>query len=511
MQTDSVFSTAEMQVVTFDLGNESFGIDIMNVQEIIRIPEVTRVPQAPAYVRGISNLRGSILPIIDTRARFGMTSEDINSSSRVIVVNVNGKAAGLNVDSVSEIMRVDSKNIEAAPDSLSNSLDSTSITGVVKCNDGKRLVMILDAASLCSEQGSETSPELTRGKSQAAENNAVRDEIQVVSFLVGEEEYGLDLGSVKEIIRFPAITKLPNTPDYIRGIISLRNSLMPIIDLRTKLQSGSDQVDSGTRVIVVDINGINVGVTVNRVFEVVRLPRETVFPPPQVFDHEAGEKITGIARLDNGKRIIMLLDLQNIINLSLIDQLNRDAPSSLKESEEAELDRSEASEEQMVVFRLASEHYGVRINQIQEITKLVKITRVPRAPEYVEGVFNLRGDLIPVIDLRTRFAMPSSEHNDRTRIMVSELNQNKAGIIVDEVLEVLQVPVGCLEEMPGIVNENQAAAYVNGIVKINERLIMALDLNNILAEEQWQQLKKITRQPTPAKTPARPKKNSPSQ
>ncbi|MEQ8174207.1 MAG: chemotaxis protein CheW [Syntrophomonadaceae bacterium] len=506
MHTDSVFSTAEMQLVTFALGEESFGIDIMNVQEIIRIPELVRVPQSLPYVRGVSNLRGSILPVIDTRAKFGMASQNIDSSSRVIVVNVNGKAAGLNVDSVSEIIRVDSRSIEAAPASLGSGLDSTSITGVVKCEGARKLVMILNTASLCNIQEGATVLNQGGSRTDTAQNQSVRDEIQIVSFLVGEEEYGLDLGAVREIIRFPAIAKVPNAPDYIKGIISLRNSLMPIIDLRTKLGAGSDQVDTGTRVIIVDLNGINVGVTVDRVFEVIRLPRETVFPPPQVFDNQAGERITGIARLDNGKRIIMLLDLQDVINSSMIQNLKNDASYLTPENEEVVLDNNADSDEQMVVFRLAGEQYGVRISQIQEITKLAKITRVPRAPEYVEGVFNLRGDLIPVIDLRRRFVMPSGERTDRSRIMVAELNQNKAGIIVDEVLEVLQIPSGCLEEMPGIVNESQDTAYINGIVKMGERLIMGLDLNSILAEEQWQQLKKMTRQPAAAKTPAKPKK-----
>lgn len=500
MHTDSVFSMAEMQLVTFALGEESFGIDIMNVQEIIRIPELVRVPQSPPYVHGVSNLRGSILPVIDTRAKFGMTSQDIDSSNRVIVVNVNGKAAGLNVDSVSEIMRVDSRSIEEAPASLGSGLDSTSIIGVVKCEGAGKLVMILDAASLCNIQEDAAILDQGSGKADFKHNNSVRDEIQIVSFLVGKEEFGLDLGTVREIIRFPAIARVPNAPDYIKGIISLRNSLIPIIDLRTKLSAGSDQVDNGTRVIVVDLNGINVGVTVDRVFEVIRLPRETVFPPPQVFDNQAGEKITGIARMNDGRRIIMLLDLQDVIDSSMIKDLKNDASYLTQEEEEAALDRDAGSDEQMVVFRLAGEQYGVRISQIQEITKLVKITRVPRAPEYVEGVFNLRGDLIPVIDLRRRFAMPSGEQTDRSRIMVAEVNRNKAGIIVDEVMEVLQIPSGCLEDMPGIVNESQDTAYINGIVKLGDRLIMGLDLNSILAEEQWQQLKKMTRQPAAAKS-----------
>lgn len=500
MHTDSVFSTAEMQLVTFSLGEESFGIDIMNVQEIIRIPELVRVPQSLPYVRGVSNLRGSILPVIDTRAKFGMTSQDIDSSSRVIVVNVNGRAAGLNVDSVSEIMRVDVRSIEETPASLGSDLDSTSITGVVKREDAGKLVMILDAASLCNIQEDAAVLDQSSGKADVNQSNSVRDEIQIVSFLVGEEEFGLDLGAVREIIRFPAIAKVPNAPDYIKGIIALRNTLIPIIDLRTKLGAGSDQVDAGTRVIVVDLNGISVGVTVDRVFEVIRLPRETVFPPPQVFDNQSGEKITGIARLDDGQRIIMLLDLQDIIYSSMIENLKNDASYLAPEDDAAALDKDAASDEQMVVFRLAGEQYGVHISQIQEITKLVKITRVPRSPEYVKGVFNLRGDLIPVIDLRKRFAMPCGEQTDRSRIMVAEVNGNKAGIIVDEVLEVLQIPSGCLEEMPGIVNESHNTAYINRIVKLGDRLIMSLDLNSILAEEQWEQLKKMTRQPAAAKS-----------
>lgn len=491
MHIDSVFSAAEMQLVTFAVGEEIFGIDIMNVQEIIRIPDLIRIPQSPPYVRGVSSLRGSILPIIDTRAKFGMTSQDVNSSSRVIVVNVDGKLAGLNVDSVSEIMRVDGRSIESAPAGFGVDLDNNPITGVVKCEGTRKLVMILDAASLCNVQAGASVQVEAADKLNKAQ---IQEEIKIVSFLVGEEEYGLDLGAVREIIRFPPIVKMPNAPPYIKGIISLRNSLMPIIDLRTKLGAGSDRVDTGTRVIIVDLNGIDIGVTVDQVFEVIRLGCETVFPPPQVFDKQIGEKITGIARLDNGKRIIMLLDLQDIINPSLVENLKNEAAQLIGEDEDIELHQKLESDEQMVVFRLAGEQFGVRISQIQEITKLAKITRVPRSPEFVEGVFNLRGDLIPVVNLRRRFAIPAGKHTDRTRIMVAELNQNKAGIIVDEVLEVLQAPPGCLEAMPLVVSENKDRAFFNGIVKIGERLIMSLDLNNILAEEQWQQLKKVAKQ-----------------
>jgi purine-binding chemotaxis protein CheW len=149
MSTDNMFSSDEMQLVTFTLGQENFGIDIMNVQEIIRIPSITAVPQAPSYVEGVTNLRGEILPVLDTRIKFGMEKMARNVSSRVIVVDVGGKKAGLSVDAVSEVLRVESGRIEATPAVVSG-VDMGSVAGVVKVDDGQRLVMILEAGSLCN-------------------------------------------------------------------------------------------------------------------------------------------------------------------------------------------------------------------------------------------------------------------------------------------------------------------------------------------------------------------------
>ncbi|MEN6350912.1 MAG: chemotaxis protein CheW, partial [Syntrophomonas sp.] len=92
MSTENTFSSDEVQLVTFTVGDESFGLNIMHVQEVIRMPSVTRVPQAPAYVDGMTNLRGHILPVVDTRTKFGMEKAELNASSRVIVVDIGGRA-----------------------------------------------------------------------------------------------------------------------------------------------------------------------------------------------------------------------------------------------------------------------------------------------------------------------------------------------------------------------------------------------------------------------------------
>ncbi|HBQ25653.1 MAG TPA: chemotaxis protein, partial [Syntrophomonas sp.] len=243
MKNDHVFSSEEMQLVTFVLGQENFGIDIMNVQEIIRIPSITAVPQAPLYVEGVTNLRGEILPVLDTRVKFGMDQAQRDVSSRVIVVDVQGKKAGLSVDAVSEVLRVEGNRIEATP-AIAADIDMSTISGVVKINDGKKLVMILDAASLCSIDQTKRKETLSKNVKDSSNREAEQklEEVQLVSFLLGNEEFALEIEHVREIIRYPEIVKVPNLPPYIKGVISLRDTLMPIVDMRIKLDTGNDEI-----------------------------------------------------------------------------------------------------------------------------------------------------------------------------------------------------------------------------------------------------------------------------
>lgn len=132
---------AEEQLVTFSLGSEEFGVDIMRVQEIIRIPPITRVPKAPVYVEGVINLRGNVIPVISLRNRFGMTRVEETDLSRIIVLQVNTKVFGIRVDAVTEVLRLDSEAIEPPPP-ISLGMDSQFIRGVGKI--GERLLILLE-------------------------------------------------------------------------------------------------------------------------------------------------------------------------------------------------------------------------------------------------------------------------------------------------------------------------------------------------------------------------------
>ena len=140
-------------------------------------------------------------------------------------------------------------------------------------------------------------------------------------------------------------------------------------------------------------------------------------------------------------------------------------------------------ENQLVVFMLAKEHYGVRIAAVESIIKLQPITAVPCSPAFVEGVTNLRGRVLPVIDLRKRFNLPAEESTRDTRIVVVEMNSTLVGMIVDSVSEVLRAPAESIEP-PSPIMTTVDSAFITGIAKVGEQLIILLDLEKVLSPEE---------------------------
>jgi purine-binding chemotaxis protein CheW len=140
-------------------------------------------------------------------------------------------------------------------------------------------------------------------------------------------------------------------------------------------------------------------------------------------------------------------------------------------------------ERQLVVFQLGAELYGVEIAGVHEIIRFQAITRVPRAPAFVEGIINLRGKVIPVVDLRRRFGLPAATQTRASRIVVVEIGDQVVGIIVDAVIEVLRINASTVEP-PSPVVAGLDSEYLHGIAKLPERLVMLLDLDRVLARDE---------------------------
>lgn len=152
-QNNGARSNELTQLVSFHLDNEEYGVEVLKVREIIRMINITHMPNTPPYVEGIINLRGKVIPIISMRRRFGLTDTENNSQTRVIIMDVGGELLGFTVDSVSEVIRISAAEIQPSPSVASGGVGQEYIEGVI--NHGDRLLVLLNLDMMFSSEEKE--------------------------------------------------------------------------------------------------------------------------------------------------------------------------------------------------------------------------------------------------------------------------------------------------------------------------------------------------------------------
>ena len=151
------------------------------------------------------------------------------------------------------------------------------------------------------------------------------------------------------------------------------------------------------------------------------------------------------------------------------------------------------TELQLVVFKLGKEEYGVEIHEVREIIKKDKVTSVPNAPAFVEGIINLRGKIVVVINLLQRFGTFNEDEHKGTHIIISEVEDNSFGILVDEVSEVLRISQNGIKKAPGIIASKIHADYLRGVGIVGERLLIMLDLMKVVSEKELVEMAELTK------------------
>lgn len=142
---------------------------------------------------------------------------------------------------------------------------------------------------------------------------------------------------------------------------------------------------------------------------------------------------------------------------------------------------------QLVTFRLQDETYGINVMQVQEVLRVAEIAPVPGAPHYVLGIINLRGNVVTVVDTRTRFGLPQTEVTDLSRIVVIESEAQVVGILVDSVAEVVDLRLSEIDSAPNVGNE-ESSRYIQGVASKNNNLLIVVDLNKLLSEQEWAEM-----------------------
>lgn len=150
-------------------------------------------------------------------------------------------------------------------------------------------------------------------------------------------------------------------------------------------------------------------------------------------------------------------------------------------------EQEDTQEGKYLTFRIGKEEYGIEIRYVTEIIGIQKVTDLPDTPNFVKGVINLRGKVIPVIDVRIRFELPEREYDERTCIIVVNINGTSVGLIVDSVSEVLDIPAEDIENPPKV-NRGGGSRYIQGLGKVGESVKIILNIHRFLFEEEMEQI-----------------------
>lgn len=494
--TAQVLESNIRQFVTFIAGNEVFAVDMAPVQEIIRVPEVVRVPLAPPTLDGLANLRGRVLPIISLRRIFGFPEYEYDDSTRAVVIDI-GQPLGFVVDRVASVVGVEPGRIEGVG-SVRGTVNTDLLSGLLKDVGGHAMVMVLDFAKLIAAEfadiaalaGSAARDQMVSSHSGMAEEERVSDELQLVSFVVAGQEYAITIEDVQEIVQVPEdIVHVPNSESHVLGVMTLRNRLLPLVSLRRMFGLPPQAADDHSRIVVVALGSTSVGVVMDSVNEVLRVAKSHVDAMPSLFARDGDlSEITEICRLDEGKRLVSIISASNMFHhsafkeaLNSVDQQTDEAASHREHSNE--------DDEQMVVFRLGKEEFGVPIDSVQEIVRVPdELTHVPKAPSFVEGVINLRGSVLPVIDQRRRLGLTALQRNEQQRIMVFMFNGMRTGFIVDSVTEVLKIALTAVERAPHLSGEQARLIGRVANLEKQKRLIQLIDPSHLVESEDLQGL-----------------------
>jgi len=508
------------QYVTFAVAGEMFAVPIAPVQEIIRMPDVAGLPLAPPALDGLANLRGRVLPIVNLRRLFGSAPRANDDATRVLVIHI-GQPLGFVVDRVASVVTIEPEEIESA-DAIQTIVATDYLKGVIKRpradGSGHDMLLSIDFEQLVDGQfnviGSARS---SMGSSQSAqasqlEDDVTADELRLVSFSVADQEYALDISQVQEIVQLPAaISELPHSPDHVLGVISLRQRLLPLVSLRTLFGLPRIAYSEQQRIVVTALpGGLQVGLVTDSVKEVLSVPRAQADAMPGMLAGEAQlQEIAAICRLDDGKRLVSILAADKLLRMPAVelalDAARRAGPDITSQENTAMDNHLEPTDDavdddmQVVIFRLGAEEFGVPIMSVQEIVRVPEtLTRVPRTPAFVEGVINLRGTVLPVIDQRGRLGLPLIERNDSQRIMVYLLGGMRTGFIVDSVAEVLRIPRNLIVPAPMLSDEQSHLISRVANLQGDKRLVMLIDPAHLLQGREIQAVEQITATAPPA-------------
>lgn len=439
-----------------------YGINTENIESILRVLDITPVPYSPIEVRGFCSIEGRIMTVLDI-SRMILKDVEIDTSKdevRLISVQMQNQSYAVLFEEVINNLTLDQNALEIIGE------DRKREDGVCAIyQHGEEIIQILDLEAIIADivkltfKPKHVSAKIVdNAKSTKTEGRISR----FFLFVMGSEEYAIDVLKIREVISVPeTITEIADSPDEVIGMMTLRDEFIVVVDLR-KVYSLPAHRDESNRIIVVQNDEKTLGFLIDSILDIVDLSTEDIDAMPSNF---VDDKISGVVRIKD-----TLISIMNPAAVNTIIERESIANKSKEVMQEESTNEDETIE--IVSFRLGEENFAVYTNEVIEIIDSFEITSVPDMPTIVDGVTNIRGQVVPAVKLYNKLSLVDSENED-SKMIVCTLNNASIGIVVDKVMDVRHIDISKIEP-------EQESPYFTDIIKDNDEMILILNLEELL-------------------------------
>ena len=404
-------------------GEVAFGIPTAFIGQILRVPDITPLTLSPAQVRGLSAVGGNIATVLDFNLLLGLprcSGED--QKNRVVTLSAPLNALCLLVDEVSVSIAVDPSKVEY----LNEKKDV--IMAIV--HYGNELIQVVDLEyALGQLQKVSTQARSIKEKNtiQAVPSSHDTERMRYLVFKMGEEEYALMIDNLREILNANvAMTVIAGANKEIQGMMSLRSELIVVADLRLHFNY-APKVNDKNRIMIVEHQGKTLGLIVDEIIDIYEFARSDIDTSNE---GENANQIEGIVQYDN--RLISLL------GYGLIESIMSRNDDIIVSNTNVSTDENQIKMTEVVIFTLGDEEYAFPIEEVAEIIDMTPITPVINAPAMVDGVINIRGQIVTIGSLHKRLGIANLEPKDQ-KILICHAKEGRIGFFVNSVSDVLGV------------------------------------------------------------------------
>ena len=442
-------------------GSQSYGIATSDISQIARTPMLMPLPLRPSGVRGLCAIGGNITTVVDMNLLLNMKEVDYdNEKTRLIVLNDALATSTLLVSEVYNTVEVKAKNLEIIDK------QNDPIIAIYKHNDSLIQIISLEVLFTRVSKVVIESEEVRSTKAQVAIKKE-DDSSRFLIFSMENELYALHIDYLREIILADIeFTEIAGTRDEVIGLITLREELLIVIDLRKHYGFNTKNNDKN-RILIATHDGKKIGLLVDEIIDIKAFVNKDI---EYMKDHFKDNKISGV--IHDEDRIIAFFDADVLEKLFEENESFIDEENTLLEE-----DTSHETVMEVIVFKLNDREYSFEVDTVAEIIDIVPSTAIVMTNDLIDGIINIRGQIVAIVSLFKKLNIEMNITED-SKIIICDIKGSKIGFVVDSVSDILNIRQ---EE----IKEQDEALFSKVLYLENgKRLVLSMDLDEIISQRQ---------------------------